>query len=229
MTTRTKTARRLAPPTQEASVIRGRVLHVCRRLFNEKGCPNVTTAQIAGALGMNEGHLHYYFNTKGQIVLALFDEFEGRLAEAAARGLDEPGRPDRYADYLQNWFTVMWRYRFFYRDYQGTHRVTPSLRKRLAEIHGRGQQRIRRVLDDMVALGLMTATRDQRETLLVNAWVVFTYWIDYLAILRGTDRLTKADLEQGMRQVDSLFRPYLTKRGRSERSKAPSLASILKP
>lgn len=208
--------------------MRARVLETCRRLFNRKGCYSVTTAEIARALGMNEGHLHYYFNTKTQIYLALFDEFEQRLAAAGARGLDRLAEAERYVDYLQNWFTVMWRYRFFYRDYRGTHRVMPGLRQRLAEIHATGQARIRRVLEDMTALGLLRTTEEEREALLVNGWIVFTYWIDYLAVLRGSERLNKSDLELGLRQIESLYTPYLTRRGYEQRQRAPNLASLLK-
>lgn len=206
---------RLAPATVEAAAVRVRVLDVCRQLFNEEGFSSVTIARIAEVLGMNEGRLHYYFNTKQQIVLALFDAFEALAAAAASHGLDAPDRADRYADYQANWFALIWRYRFFYRDQRALHRVATVVQARLARINAQGQAQFRLVLADMAALGLLAATPQQREALMVNAWVVSSYWIEYVTTLRGSSLITPSDLEAGMHQVDCLFAPYLTAKGRN--------------
>jgi AcrR family transcriptional regulator len=197
--------------------VRLRVLDVCRRLFNEEGFATVTIARIADRLGMNEGRLHYYFNTKQQIVLALFDIFERAMVEAAARGLDSTDRADRYADYQENWFVLMWRFRFIYRDHSSLHRIAPTLRHRLAILYAQGQTQFRHVLDDMVSLGLVIATPEQRDHLVVNAWVISTYWIDYVTTARGTTAITRSDIQAGMRQIDNLFTPYITEAGRKTR------------
>src|SRR5882672_10032378 len=39
---------------------RVRILSACRQLFNERGLSNVTTADIANAVGINEGNLYYH-------------------------------------------------------------------------------------------------------------------------------------------------------------------------
>jgi AcrR family transcriptional regulator len=208
---------RLAPATPEAEAVRQRILDECRRLFNEEGFASVTIARIADKIGMNEGRLHYYFNTKQQIVLALFEVFERSVVEAAARGLNATDRADRYADYQENWFMLMWRYRFFYRDQRGLHRVAPALQQRLARVYAEGQAQFRHVLDDMVALGLVVASPAELEQLVINTWVISSYWIDYITTSRGTALITRADLEGGMRQIDSLFAPYVTETGRMRR------------
>jgi AcrR family transcriptional regulator len=217
---------RLAPPTPEAAAIRENILDACRRLFNEEGLPNVTTARIAAALDMNEGRLHYYFNTKAQIVTALFDRLEIFLREAAAHGLDAPGREDRYADYQQNWFVFMWRFRFFYRDQRTLYRIAPGLRRRLAELYDTGRKQLREVLDDMAGLGLIKGEPDDLEAVSTNAWIIFFHWIDYITTLRGTDQILPADLESGIYQIDSLFFPYLTAYGRAKHARRRRLADL---
>ncbi len=217
---------RLAPATPEAAMIRERVLDVCRRLFNEQGFPNVTTARIAAALGMNEGRLHYYFNTKAQIVTPLFEAFESSISAAAAHGLDAPGRLDRYADYQRNWFVVMWRYRFFYRDQRALHRIAPRLKRRSAKLSELNRLQLRRVLEDMAGLGLIHASSAELERLSLNCWIVSSYWIDYVATLREDDRITPEDLEGGIRQIDSLFSPYLTKYGQVQHARRRKFAEI---
>lgn len=200
---------RRAQNTPEAAVIRARVLAICLDLFNEQGFSSVTIAQIALALGMNEGHLHYYFQTKQQIVMALFDDFERGAMAAASHGLDAPERPGRYVDYLQNWFSLMWGYRFVYRDHRSLHRVAPMLPQRIAHIYQAGQARLRLVLDDMAAAGLLVASSDERASLMVNAWIIASYWIDYLTISRTGKAISRADLAEGIHQINQLFAPYL--------------------
>jgi AcrR family transcriptional regulator len=200
---------RRAQNTPEAAMIRSRVLAMCLELFNEHGFSSVTIAQIALALGMNEGHLHYYFQTKQQIVVALFDDFERGAMAAASHGFDAPDRPGRYVDYLQNWFLLMWRYRFVYRDHRSLHRVAPTLQQRIANIYQSGQAQLRLVLDDMAAAGLLVATSDERAALMVNAWIVASYWIDYLTISRTGKAISTSDLAEGIHQVNRLFAPYL--------------------
>ena len=43
----------------------------------------MTTAEIAQAVGISEGNLHYHFRRKQQILVALFDEFEAALDQVA--------------------------------------------------------------------------------------------------------------------------------------------------
>ena len=202
-------APRRAQNTPEATAIRARVLDVCLDLFNRHGFASVTIARIADALGMNEGHLHYYYQTKQQIVLALFDDFERDAMRAAMHGRDAPENPRRYNDYLRNWFLLMWRFRFIYRDHRSLHRLTPTLPARIAQIYQSGQAELRLVLDDLAASGLLRASADERASLQINAWIIASYWIDYLSISAGITDISTSDLERGMQQIGRLFAPYM--------------------
>ena len=190
---------------------RARVLQACRHLFNERGPANVTTAQIAAAVGINEGNLYYYFKRKEQIVVTLFDEFEAAMEQAATKGLEAPADPGRYSFYLTGWFQLMWEYRFFYRDSGALFRLAPSLRERMRRITEHGQQNVRRVLADMVLDGMMHANAKEIDRLVINSWIVATYWIEYLRTREGIDEITVVELEWGFRQVKSLFAPYMVK------------------
>src|SRR6266700_1658029 len=66
---------------------RVRILSACRQLFNERGLSNVTTADIANAVGINEGNLYYHFQRKEQLIENLFNEFEANLRQVAAAHL----------------------------------------------------------------------------------------------------------------------------------------------
>jgi AcrR family transcriptional regulator len=188
---------------------RARILAACWELFNERGPADVTTAEIAAAVGINEGNLYYHFNRKEQILEALFGEFEQELRQVAAAGSD----PDRYGAYLSGWFKLMWEWRFFYRDGGLINRLAPSLRPRLRALSDYGQDQVRRVLDIQTRAGLIEASPEEIEQLIVNAWIVATYWIDYLRSRHGVAQITRGHVDWGALQVMSLFRPYLTPAG----------------
>lgn len=199
--------------TRKRQNTRKRILAACRELFNERGPADVTTAQIAVAVGINEGNLYYHFKRKEQILEALFGEFAQELQEAASAGLGYGDQPQRYIDYLGGWFTLMWEWRFFYRDGSLVYRLAPSLRPRLQELSDHGQDCVRRVLESQKSAGLIEADAEEIERLIVNAWIVSAYWIDYLRSRHGVAKITRTHLGWGALQVLSLFRPYLTPAG----------------
>lgn len=192
---------------------RTRILTICQELFNERGAADVTTAEIAAAVGINEGNLYYHFQRKEQILEALFEAFEQALRDVATADLDYGDDPRRYTDYLRGWFNLMWEWRFFYRDGGAVCRLAPSLRSRLKVLSDDGQDQIRRALDGMKAAGLIRATPEETERLMVNAWIVSTYWIDYLRSRHGISDITRQHVDWGAAQVMSLFLPYTTPAG----------------
>jgi AcrR family transcriptional regulator len=192
---------------------RMRILAACRALFNERSPADVTTAQIAATVGINEGNLYYHFNRKEQILEALFGEFERGLREVAAADLTQSDHPAHYSGYLSGWFSLMWEWRFFYRDSALIFRLAPSLRPKVQALSDHGQEQIRRVLGNRRKAGLLRATDEEIERLIVNAWIVSTYWIDYLRSRHGVEDITREQLDWGASQIVSLFRPYLTAAG----------------
>lgn len=213
----TRAARTKAPADKSLGRpgTRDRVLATCRDLFNARGPAAVTTAEIAAAVGINEGNLYYHFQRKEQILEALFSDFAARLEAVASAhaGLDGERR---YAPYLAGWFTLMWEWRFFYRDGGTIFRLAPSLRPRLKTVSDSGQDHVRHALAGMKAAGLLRAGPAETEHLIVNAWIVSTYWIDYLRSRRGLGEVRREHLDWGAAQVASLFRPYLTAAGLAE-------------
>ncbi|EHP44490.1 TetR family transcriptional regulator [Cupriavidus basilensis OR16] len=192
---------------------RERILDACLSLFNERGPVVVTTAEIASAVGIQEGNLYYHFHRKEQILEALFDEFERALRGTAVADLAHGDAPSRFAGYLSGWFNLMWEWRFFYRDAASIRSLAPTLRLRTEALADDGQHHVRRVFGAMEAAGLLRATPEQLDQLVVNTWIVSTYWIDYLRSRHGIDAIKREHINWGASQVMSLFSPFLTQAG----------------
>lgn len=186
---------------------RDRILDICRLLFNERGPLGVTTADIAEAVGISEGNLHYHFRRKEQIVIALFDQYESALDVTGVADDALRQRPEPHRVYLANWFNLMWEWRLFYAA--GIYRLAPTLQPRLMQITDHGQAHVRRMMHDLVRDGILSATPAEIDRLVVNAWIVASYWIDYLRTRQGVETITRDHLRWGFAQVEALYTPYV--------------------
>jgi AcrR family transcriptional regulator len=196
-------------PTRHQPTTRERVLDTCRRLFNERGPAAVTTAEIADTVGINEGNLYYYFKKKEHIVLALFDELERALAVLAGNQMAASEWAESDEDMLMDFFKLAWEWRFFYRDAPTLYEIAPALRARNQTVAKASHESIRRLLQRLVEHGRLRAPPEVLERLVVNTWIVSTFWIEYLQVTRGLTRITRKHLEAGYEQVQSLYWPYL--------------------
>jgi AcrR family transcriptional regulator len=185
---------------------RDKILEACRTLFNERGPAEVTTAEIAQAVGISEGNLHYHFRRKQQILVALFEQFEAELDRVGERRPGRGSRDEPYRQYLNGWFNLMWEWRCFYGA--SVYRLAPALTPRLIALTDRGQAKVRRALLDMVGEGRLSGTPEEIDRLVVNAWIVATYWIDYLRTRQGVEGITRDHLRWGFAQVQALFTPH---------------------
>src|SRR5271155_3348101 len=197
---------------REDKTTRDRILETCRELFNERGPAEVTTAEIAQTVGISEGNLHYHFRRKPDIVLALFESSRQALDDLPA-GEAIIGRPGTSRRYLSHWFNLMWEWRFLH--YAQVYRLVPELRERVREWAQVMQAKVRETLEAMIRAGELEATDADIERIVVNAWIVGTYWIDYLRIHQGHGPITRDHLRWGFAQVEALFTPYLVRQAAS--------------
>lgn len=200
--------------SRSALSTRDRLIAVSLALFNERGPDRVTTAQIAEAAGVNEGNLYYYFKTKQALILVIFDQFEAAVERLLAEDHASNGDPAAYVSFLREWFEIVWTYRFLYRDFMGLIATAPELRRRIRAISERIRTPVKDLIGHMRGAGLMEMTDEELYVLLPNLWIVSTYWVVYLDVQEGIRTLKKSHLEWGLKQVASLFQPYLTKAAR---------------
>jgi len=203
---------------------RTRILEASRDLFNARGPGDVTTAEIAAASGISEGNLHYHFRRKEQIVEALFACYEAALEQTVAENTAMMASAHNDGIYLQGYFATMWEWRFIYSG--SSMRIAPKMAARLTRLTERAQADVKRVLFGLVARDILIATPAQIDMLIVNAWIVASYWIDYLQSRQGVAEITRAHLDQGLAQVEALFQPFLREdHARTRRAAHENLAA----
>ena len=188
---------------------RERIVETSLQLFNRDGAPHVTTADIAGEMGISPGNLYYHFRNKEQIIAELFAAFERRLNGlfAAPAG--------RLADVEDLWlvlhllFEAMWDYRFVYRDLDEMLSRDGRLRARFAGLIGRARNTVQELCGGMVAAGTMEASGSEIAVLADNVALVATYWMSYQKIATAEGTRQTWSLDRAAYQVLSLIAPFL--------------------
>ncbi len=201
-------------PPLELSGTRERILKASLALLNQRSLAKVTTAELAAAAGMAEGNLHYHFRRKADLLAALYDGFESDARRLAERSLQEISDAPALVDYQRDWFRLMWRHRWCYKDASSLFAMVPALRPRLKANTIRLRQTLLSRLAGMVRDGHLRATDDEElQRLLTNVWIISLFWINYLSLLMGA-ALEEADLDWGFSQVLALWAPHLNAAGR---------------
>lgn len=196
---------------------RQRILDAALVLFNERGPDHVTTAEIARAVEINEGNLYYHFRTKEALFLALFARFEADALAIVGKidGADEAAAAT-YAGFLRLWFSLVWDYRFLFRDLVGLISSAPALVEPVRTISAAMRLAVGDIVARMEKAGLAVIPKEERSAVLTNLWIVSTYWAAYLNLQEGITEFGSQQLDWGLEQISSLFRPYLSPEAKAE-------------
>jgi len=189
---------------------RERILETSLALFNRRGAPHVTTADIAGEMNISPGNLYYHFRNKDEIVGELYEAFESKLAPLLA---DPGGRKIDVEDFwlwLHLLFELMGHYRFLYRDLDELAARVPLVGKRFGRMLRQGGATVVELCRGMVAAGTMRATEREIAALARNVVLVATYWQSFSRIGYGDNEdQREADAGRAAYQVLALIAPYL--------------------
>jgi AcrR family transcriptional regulator len=70
---------------ERSEATRGELLAVARRLFGERGYAGVGTEEIVRTAGVTRGALYHHFDSKRELLAAVYEQVEGELTEKIAR------------------------------------------------------------------------------------------------------------------------------------------------
>ncbi|MFD1702482.1 TetR/AcrR family transcriptional regulator [Methylopila henanensis] len=196
---------------------RDRILNATLVLFNDRGPDRVTTAEIARTVGINEGNLYYHFKTKEALLQALFKRLE---ADATAFMTDAGSNisvdPGVFSGFMRRWFSIVWDHRYIFRDLPGVIAIAPTLREPIRGLSAAMRLVVDGALRQMTDAELIDVPDEEAPLLLANVWIVSTYWALYLSLQEGIEDLGQDHLDWGLKQVASLFQPYLSDAAKSE-------------
>lgn len=192
---------------------RDRILLTSLELFNERGERNVTTNHIAQALGMSPGNLYYHFRNKGEIIFELFLRYESDMAKLLDVPRDRALTWQDKLGYFEAIFRSLWEFRFLHRDLEQLFAEVPALRPRYSAFAAVSMQQARAIYNGMRAAGLIVASDEEVNALMLNMWVLATSWTTFLhttaAHTGNTHLLSEQMLRYGIYQIICLEEPYV--------------------
>src|SRR5579863_1643361 len=130
---------------------RAQLLNAAARLFRERGFHATSMRDIAKAVGMLSGSIYYHFDSKEEMLLAVYQEGKRRVAEAVdAAVAAESGSWQR----LEAACAAHLRALIAHRDYTQVmiqtlpHEAGPA-ESRIRDLRRDYEQRFRRLIDDL--------------------------------------------------------------------------------
>lgn len=189
-----------------------KILATALSLFNERGERNVSTNHIAAELGISPGNLYYHFRNKHEIVFQLFQQYQ---AEVRGFMTLPAGRDITFEDkvrYLEAILSSIWDYRFLHRDLQHLLQDNEDLRASYRAFTSRTVEDGRQILLGLVKAGMLNATPEQVDALMLNIWVLLVSWSSFLQTLAAQydGSISRDAVKRAIYQVICLEEPYVT-------------------
>lgn len=190
-----------------------RILLASLKLFNERGERNVSTNHIAAALDISPGNLYYHFRNKSDIVHQLFLQYQREVqAFIVVPNRGQVTYQDK-VNYLEAILNSMWDYRFLHRDLHHLLQDDERLRVIYREFSSRTVADGRKIFQAMADAGMLLASKEQIDALILNVWVLVVSWISMLQSLSvsGSDSSVQGKrlVKRAIYQIIMLEEPYL--------------------
>lgn len=187
-----------------AKKTRERILQTARRMFNDRGYGNVTTAALADEVGISEGNLWYHFNNKRALLVALADEFLDYVSKRLEIRPDENSDViSEYTRFLGEYAKELRDFRFLYRDQADYGEHSEGILDNLPLLYDRSQAQLLSFYRIMVDTGELDWPEERLPDLALNAKIIIRYSLEYL-------RETGQPVEEGSGAVQQAFTQHLT-------------------
>ena len=199
---------------------RDRILAEARRLFNEQGYSNVTTAALAASVGIAEGNLWYHFKNKSALLEALISQFEvdigERLTLRPGVASDEAALLDDYMAFVLAFGRELREWRFLYRDHIEYGDNGPRMADLQPGWYSSNYQQLESYYARMIDAGLLDWPRSRLDDLVTNATIIFRFSLEYFKesgqpVAVGSGAVTKA-LTQHLTLFEHRMDPDVAKR-----------------
>lgn len=186
------------------------------RLFNDMGTSAISTNHIAEALEMSPGNLYYHFHNKEEIIRAILECMIARRRKIYTLPADRPPTLADLQQMAQGNFSLLWDYRFFYRELNALTQKDAVLKKRYQSLRRQGLAHFEVLFHRFVAAGVLCMPADSASIsdLARICWLISDYWLPFVEL---DDGFTVTEhMQQGIHLVMQALRPYASEAALSE-------------
>ena len=192
------------------------IAQTAMRLFNESGTAAVSTNHIAEAMGISPGNLYYHYRNKEEIIRAVFERMNFSWEELFALPQDRTPTLGDLRRILGETFSVLWEYRFFYREFVALMRRDPELGRRYRGVRERGLANTEFILASFVEGGVLRGLEGPNAVpkLATTLWLIMEFWLPFVEM--GEETVGPERLQEGVDLMMQVLTPYMTKQTLAE-------------
>ncbi|MBK7447981.1 MAG: TetR/AcrR family transcriptional regulator [Anaerolineales bacterium] len=148
----------MSPRIYKASELtKANILQKAIELFNESGTASISMNALAESLKMSAGNLQYHYRNKEEVIRAIlevmFQEFDVIYQPAQGQFT-----LDTLRQLMRLNFGIIWKYRFFYREFAALLRNDKVLAKRFREIQEYRVTEQENLIKQLAGEGVVEAT-----------------------------------------------------------------------
>ncbi|WP_299432316.1 TetR/AcrR family transcriptional regulator [uncultured Meiothermus sp.] len=185
-----------------------RILDTALELFNQQGSHAVTTNHIAEAMQISPGNLYYHFKNKEEIIRGLFARLDTTWDEVFSPGVEHPLTLSDLERLVQTNYEVMWRYRFFYREWMALLPKDPLLASQYQKVRKRGFEGFKELFKGFVVAGILQPTEAKNLHQLTQiCWILSDFWLPFVEL--GGESIQSRHLQQGVCLMRQVLKPHL--------------------
>lgn len=135
------------------------------KLFNSKGCSDITLRDIASELNKSYGNITYHYRRKNQLILALYEDMAAELASVLDRKAESGGLLEQILKAPEITWKVSVKYQFLYREYAWLISQYPELHSRIKASNKIRMQSYLMLFKHLQTCGLMDASLNDADLL----------------------------------------------------------------
>lgn len=192
---------------------RKEILDTAKQLFNERGYNDVSTRDIAGALGISKGNLTYYFKKKEDIIEAILAENPNTRMDQAPRTLAELNT------FFEDIQKTVQENAFYFWHHTQLAQVSPAIQSMQSDTLSKNMELLEQALLRLKEDGMIRSEQYSGEykRLLDTLLLSSIYWAPFC-------NLKKTSGEGYAEQAWSIIYPFLTQQGLEELKKNDRLS-----
>lgn len=199
----------MSPKTYKPSQrTKNNILQKAVELFNESGTAAVSLNSLAEALGISAGNLQYHYRNKEEIIRAILEDMFKRF-DVIYEQIKEPFTLDTLRQIMRINFDLVWKYRFFYREFAALLRNDKTLANRFRSIQEQRVEQQEMLIKRLAGSGGVRSalTSEELHKVVLIGWVLVHTWLSYVE--STGQKINEAALEQAVEIMVQHYKPYL--------------------
>ena len=195
-------------PSQQTKI---NILQKAVELFNESGTAAISMNALAEACSISAGNLQYHYRNKEEVIReileVMFKEFD-----VIYEPTDGQFTLDTLRQIMRLNFGIIWKYRFFYREFAALLRNDKMLSKRFREIQEHRIAEQEKLIRGLASAGVVRGglSPDELRNVVHIGWVLGNTWLSFAESMG--QKIDDAAMEQAVGIMVQHYKPYLEKK-----------------